>query len=128
MAGLLLAEGNDAMDRKRVLWPKLREYFIRVSSCRSKNEFMHAACVEIQRIIPFDETAGIFDNSTSMNLEGTGKSVDCTLAYTPITGKSFRSVLLASPIGGTTMGWNSRLITCYRTTCTRPSPTSFLGI
>ena len=42
---------------------------------------MHAACVEIQRIIPFDETAGIFDNSTSMNLEGTGKGVNCTLAY-----------------------------------------------
>jgi DNA-binding CsgD family transcriptional regulator len=42
---------------------------------------MHTASVELQGIIPFDETAGIFDTPSGKNLEGIGKSEAVTAAY-----------------------------------------------
>jgi DNA-binding CsgD family transcriptional regulator len=62
-------------------WPRLREYLLRVSSCRTRTEFMHTASVEIQKLIPFDETAGIFDATDGRNLEGIGKRAEVTSAY-----------------------------------------------
>jgi DNA-binding CsgD family transcriptional regulator len=62
-------------------WRKLRDYFLQVSSCRSVEECMRAAVVEMQTIIPFDETAGIFDASNNFNYAGIGKSEACAAAY-----------------------------------------------
>ena len=49
------------MHTGKATWRMLGEYFRRVSLCKSRQEFLHVACVEIQPIIPFDETAGVFD-------------------------------------------------------------------
>jgi DNA-binding CsgD family transcriptional regulator len=65
----------------KVPWPKLREYLFQVSSYETRQQFLHAACVEINRLIPFDETAGVFDTSDGRNLDGIGKSDTCTNAY-----------------------------------------------
>jgi DNA-binding CsgD family transcriptional regulator len=62
-------------------WPKLREYLLRVGSYPTRREFMHAASVELQRLIPYDVTAGVFDGSDGRNLEGIGKSEAVTAAY-----------------------------------------------
>ena len=65
----------------KVPWPKLREYLFQVGSYQTRQQFLHAACVEIHRLIPFDETAGVFDTSDGRNLDGIGKSDACTDAY-----------------------------------------------
>ena len=59
----------------------LREYLFQVSSCKNRQELMHTACVEMQRLIPFDQTTGVFDMSDCRSLEGTGKSDPVTAAY-----------------------------------------------
>ena len=64
----------------RVPWPKLRDYLLRVSTCRSLDECMLAACVEMQAVIPFDATTGIFRASDNFNLAGIGKP-SCTEAF-----------------------------------------------
>jgi len=66
---------------ERVPWPKLRDYLLRVSTCRSVEECMRAAVVEMQAVIPFDETTGIFRTSDNYNLYGIGHSDTCTSAY-----------------------------------------------
>ena len=62
------------MDNRKVLWPKLREYFLHVSSCQSKEEFMRTACLEVQSLIPFDNYANIFSVLDSGFLGGMGPS------------------------------------------------------
>ena len=62
-------------------WQKLCEYFFRLSSCRTRRELLHTACVEIQRLIPYDQTAGVFNTSDDRNIEGIGKTEACTAAY-----------------------------------------------
>jgi hypothetical protein len=52
----------------------LRDYLLQVGSCQTRQELMHTACVEMQSIIPHDQTAGIFDSSDQRNIEGFGKS------------------------------------------------------
>ena len=62
------------MDSGKVPWPKLREYLLRVSSCSTPKEFMRTACLEVQTLVPFDVTAGIFNASDARYLEGVGQS------------------------------------------------------
>lgn len=69
------------MAYERVAWPKLRDYFFRLSNCTTRQELYHTSCVEIQQLIPYDETAGIFNSVDSVNIEGFGKSDACTAAY-----------------------------------------------
>ncbi len=61
------------MDKGELPWPMLLEYFLRVSSCQSRKEFMHTACIEVQALIPFDVT-GLFTTSDGKYLEGIGQN------------------------------------------------------
>ena len=70
-----------AVDNGKVPWPKLREYLLRVSSCQTPQEFLHTACLEVQTLIPFDVTAGIFDTSDARYLEGVGQSDAVNASY-----------------------------------------------
>jgi DNA-binding transcriptional ArsR family regulator len=58
------------MDNRKVPWPNLCEYLLRVSSCQSKEEFMRTACLEVQALIPFDATANILDVWNPKHLGG----------------------------------------------------------
>ena len=49
--------GGIAMDKGELPWPMLREYFLRVSSCQSRKDFMRTACIEVQATYPFRCTA-----------------------------------------------------------------------
>jgi hypothetical protein len=69
------------MDRGTVPLPLLRDYFSRLGACRTRQELLHTACVEIQRVIPYDQTAGIFDASDQSSIDGFGKSDIVTTAY-----------------------------------------------
>ncbi len=64
-----------------VPWPRLRDYLLRVSTCRTREECMRAAVVEMQAVIPFDETTGIFRMSDNFNVCGIGHDESCTGAY-----------------------------------------------
>ncbi len=66
---------------ERTPWPKLRDYLLQVSTCRSLEECMRTAVIGMQAIIPFDETTGIFNISDNFNLAGIGKDEACTKAY-----------------------------------------------
>jgi len=75
LGGIFTGDGEPAP------WPKVREYLLHASSYPTRREFMHTASVELQRLIPYDETAGVFDSSDGRNLEGIGKSDAVTAAY-----------------------------------------------
>jgi DNA-binding CsgD family transcriptional regulator len=66
---------------ERIPWSKLRDYLLRVSTCRSLEECMRAAVIEMQAVIPFDETTGIFRMSDNLNLCGIGHDQACTAAF-----------------------------------------------
>ena len=61
------------MDKAELPWPGLRDYFLRVSSCQSREDFMRTACIEVQALIPFDVT-GLFTTSDGKYLEGIGQN------------------------------------------------------
>ena len=63
-----------------VPWPRLRDYLLHVSTCRTLDECMRTACIEMQTVIPFDATAGIFRMADGVNVAGVGKP-GCTEAY-----------------------------------------------
>jgi hypothetical protein len=65
----------------KVQWAKLRDFFFRLGSCKTRRELLYAASVEIQHLIPYDQTAGIFRASDGLNFEGVGKSEACTAAF-----------------------------------------------
>ena len=65
----------------RVPWPRLRDYLLQVSTCRSLDECMRTACVEMQKVIPFDATTGIFDASDNRSFAGFGRSDACMAEY-----------------------------------------------
>ncbi|HET6450279.1 MAG TPA: helix-turn-helix transcriptional regulator [Spirochaetia bacterium] len=66
---------------ERIPWPKLRDYLLCVSTCRTLEECMRAAVVGMHAVIPFDETTGIFRTSDNFNLAGIGHDDACTSAY-----------------------------------------------
>jgi DNA-binding CsgD family transcriptional regulator len=65
---------------ERTPWPRLRDYLLHVSTCRTLDECMQTACVEMQRVIPFDATTGIFRMHDDFNIAGIGKEA-CTELY-----------------------------------------------
>ena len=69
------------MNTRKVPWPKLREYLLRVSSCPTRGEFMRTACVEAQALIPFDAGAGVFAATDARHLIGIGQGDSVNTAY-----------------------------------------------
>ena len=69
------------MGRANPAWKKLREYFRRLGSCYSSVEFVHVALVEAREVIPFYDSAGVFDSRDLRCLEGIGNPDACTEAY-----------------------------------------------
>ena len=65
---------------ERTPWPRLRDYLLHVSTCHTLDECMLTACVEMQKVIPFDATAGIFRTHDNLNIAGIGREV-CQEAY-----------------------------------------------
>ncbi len=106
------------MGVERIPWPKLRDYLLRVSTCRSLKECMRAAVVEMQAIIPFDETTGIFNMSDNFNLAGIGKDEACTAAYNNYYRKIRPLTLSRSSTGALSTVSSSRTFSC-RTVSTR---------
>jgi hypothetical protein len=66
---------------EKIPWNKLHDYLLDLSSCHNRRELLHAACVELMSIIPFDGTAGAFDSSDGRNIDGIGKTEECTAVY-----------------------------------------------
>lgn len=66
--------GGIAMDKAELPWPGLRDYFLRVSSCQSREDFMRTACLEVQTLIPFDTTANIFSITDLAHIGGIAPS------------------------------------------------------
>jgi DNA-binding CsgD family transcriptional regulator len=70
-----------AMGRsENIPWPRLRDYLLQVSTCRTLDDCMRAACVEMQKVIPFDATAGIFRMHDNFNIAGVGREA-CQEVY-----------------------------------------------
>ncbi len=65
---------------EKIPWPWLRDYLLRVSTCRTLDECMRAACVEMQKVIPFDATTGIFRTHDRFNIAGIGREI-CQEVY-----------------------------------------------
>jgi DNA-binding CsgD family transcriptional regulator len=58
---------------ERTSWPRLRDYLLHVSTCRTLDDCMLTACAEMQKVIPFDATAGIFRAHDNFNIAGVGR-------------------------------------------------------
>jgi DNA-binding CsgD family transcriptional regulator len=65
---------------ERIPWPRLRDYLVHVSACQTLDECMRTACVEMQMVIPFDATTGIFRADDDFNIAGVGREA-CQEAY-----------------------------------------------
>ena len=54
-----------------VPWPKLNDYILRIEACCTISEFVHTACIELEKLIPFD-SAGFHSTLDARCLEGIG--------------------------------------------------------
>jgi DNA-binding CsgD family transcriptional regulator len=61
----------------KVPWRKVHNYLLQVESCETIGEFMHTACVEVEKLIHFDAAAGIWSakNATCLEVVGPPESV-----------------------------------------------------
>jgi DNA-binding CsgD family transcriptional regulator len=61
----------------KVPWRKVHNYLLQVESCETIGEFMHTACVEVEKLIHFDAAAGIWSakNATCLEVVGPTESV-----------------------------------------------------
>ena len=65
----------------KVPWQKVHDYLLRVESCQTIHEFMFTACAEVQKLIPFDATAGIFSIYDGRYLDGIGAPESVNALY-----------------------------------------------
>ena len=56
----------------KVPWRKVHNYLLQVESCETISEFMHTACVEVEKLIHFDAAAGIWSAKNATCLEVIG--------------------------------------------------------
>jgi DNA-binding CsgD family transcriptional regulator len=76
-----LARRGDMKSHGKVPWPKVHDYLLRVESCQTVHEFMFTACAEVQKLIPFDATAGIFSLYDGRYLDGIGAPESVNASY-----------------------------------------------
>jgi DNA-binding CsgD family transcriptional regulator len=65
----------------KVPWPKVHDYLLQVESCRTIREFMLTASAEVEKLIPFDASAGIFSTIDARFLEGIGEPESVGVSY-----------------------------------------------
>lgn len=65
---------------ERIPWPRLRDYLLQVGICPTLDECMRTACVEMQKVIPFDATTGLFRTHDNFNIAGVGREA-CQKVY-----------------------------------------------
>ncbi len=68
-------------DCPKELWQKIREYLLLLSSCRTRQDLLHTASVEVRSLIPFDAAAGVFSTADARFLSGTGMSDSVNASY-----------------------------------------------
>jgi DNA-binding CsgD family transcriptional regulator len=65
----------------RVPWAKVHDYLLHVESCATPREFMLAASVEVEKLIPFDAAAGVFSTLDVRILQGIGLTESVNASY-----------------------------------------------
>jgi hypothetical protein len=68
-------------DYSRVPWPKVHDYLLKVGSCRTSPDFARIACIELDKLIPFDTAAAILSTFDARVLDGVGVDESVLASY-----------------------------------------------